>query len=240
MSYMFPSVRDGLYLKDDFLVDAAVATGTVGELDWVMTTIANASTAAYLVTTDTGPGVYGVLRDTTAATANGDGEAYTLLADTVVLGGNLPGFFRFRARLHDQIAGNYFRIGLDDSVTATDGTVGIWVASVAGVISLIAASNDHGDVTAAAANVATFTAGTTMVLDTWHEFEVRWSGNNVRGGPLQVVLYVDGHLAAEINNCEIDDDEEMEPSIVHWNLSGGALAVELDVDYFELFISRSK
>lgn len=235
----FPSVRDGLYVKDDFFSNEEVADTTLGELRWEIVTIGNASTLAYNVGTSAEPGVYGQLKITTAATANGDGEAIRLDEDAIVLGGAYPGYFAFKARLDDQIASNNFRIGLHDSVTATEPTVGIWVDCDGGVITLNADSADHGDLSAAAANVGTFTSGTTMVVTTWHEFEVRWDGENAQGGPKHVVLYVDGYKAAEINNCEIDDDEEMELTITHWQDSGGALAVELDLDFIELFIARS-
>lgn len=240
MAFAFPSVRDGLYVKDDFFANEGVADTTLGELDWEFVTIGNASTTALLVTTDLDAGVYGAFRDTTAATADGDGEVYRLDEDNIVLHQNLPGYFCFKARLHDQIASNNFRIGLQDSVTATAPTVGVWVNCDGGVISLEMDSNDHGDTSANAANVATLTSGTTMVVDTWHEFEVRFDGANANGGPSHGALFVDGYLACEINNCVIDDDEEMELSIVHWQDSGGALAVELDIDYIELFIARHK
>ena len=240
MGFMFPTCRDGLYVKDDFFSNEGVATTTLGELGWVFETIGNASTVAYNVTTAAEPGVYGQVKITTAATADGDGEAIRLDADSIVLGGAYPGWFRFKARLDDQIESNNFRIGLADSVTATSPTVGIWVDCDGGVITLQADSADHGDVEAAAADVSTLTGGTTMVVTTWHEFEVRFDGTNAQGGPRHAVLFVDGHPAAEINNIEIDDDEEMELSIVHWQDSGGVLAVELDLDYIELFISRGK
>jgi|GEM_PF-5472814 len=236
----FPTCRDGLYLKDDFYSNEGVADTTLGELRWEFVTIGTPSTVAYNVSTDAEPGVYGQVKFTTAATADGDGGAFRLDEDAIVLGGAYPGYFCFKARLDDQIASNNFRIGLHDSVTATSPTVGIWVDCDGGVISLQADSADHGDVEAAAAGVPTLTSGTTMVVTTWHEFEVRFSGTNAQGGPKDVALYVDGYLAAEIHDCEIDDDEEMELTIVHWQDSGGALAVELDLDYIELFISRTK
>jgi hypothetical protein len=233
------SCRHGLFVKDDFLGNDAVADATLGELMWEFTTIGHASTTALLVTTNTGVNQYGVLRDTTAATADGDGEVYRTLADTIVLGPS-GGYFSFKARLADQIASNNFRIGLADSETATEPTVGIWVDCDGGVITLNADSADHGDNSDAASAVGTFTSGTTMVVATWHTFDVYWSGQNSRGGPASAVLYVDGYLAAKIDNIQIDDDEEMELSIVHWQDSGGALAVELDIDYIELFVARAQ
>lgn len=228
-----------MYIKDDFVTNEDVADATIGELNWELVTIANASTTALLVTTNATAGRPGVLRDTTAGTADGDGEVYRLDEDSFVLDGK-PGSFSFAARYPDitgnQLAGNDFRIGLQDSVTATEPTVGIWVFSDAGVISLQADSADHGDTSASAASVSTLTSGTTMVLGTWHDFEVRWSGSNAQGGPKEVILFVDGELAGKITNCAIDNDEEMEFSIVHYQNSGGAATLELDVDYVDLLI----
>jgi hypothetical protein len=233
------SPRHGLYLKDDFLSNEAVTDAVVGELRWEMVTIGNASTTAFLVTTSTGVNAYGVLRDTTAATADGDGEVYRLDEDNIVLGPS-SGYFTFKVRLVNFIGSNNFRIGLADSVTATEPTVGIWVECDAGVISLQAASAGHGDTSAAAASVGTFTSGTTMVLGTWHTFQVHWSGENSQGGPKYAALYCDGYLAAQLHNIEIDDDEEMELSIVHWQDSGAAANRLLDIDYIELFIARAQ
>uniref|UniRef100_A0A6H1ZSS3 Uncharacterized protein n=1 Tax=viral metagenome TaxID=1070528 RepID=A0A6H1ZSS3_9ZZZZ len=232
------SVADGLYIKDDFFSNEGVADTTAGELGWELVTIGNASTTAYLVTTNVGEGEFGVLRDTTAATADGDGEVYRLDEDNIVLGSK-GGRFRARVRLADQIASNNFRIGLQDSVTATSPTVGIWIDCDGGVLSLQADSADHGDVSAAAAGVGTLTSGTTMVVTTWHDIEVRFDGENANGGPDSAQMYVDGELAAKLDGTiVIDNDEEMELSIVHWQDSGGALAVELDIDYIELFLAR--
>ena len=240
MAFAFPSVRDGLYVKDDFFSNEGVADTTLGELGWEFVTIGNASTVAYNVGTSAEPGVYGQVKITTAASANGDGEAIRLDEDAIVLGGAYPGYFCFKARLDDQIASNNFRIGLHDSVTATEPTVGIWVESDGGVISLQCDSADHGDRSASAAGVSTLTSGTTMKVTTWHTFEVRFDGTNAQGGPRHAALFVDGELACELNDVQIDDDEEMELTIVHWQDSGGALAVELDLDYIELFIARAK
>ena len=78
-----------------------------------------------------------------------------------------------------------------------------------------------------------------MVVTTWHDIEVRFDGENANGGPDSAQMYVDGELAAKLDGTiVIDNDEEMELSIVHWQDSGGALAVELDIDYIELFLAR--
>jgi hypothetical protein len=229
----------GFYAKDDFLGNDAITDATVGELMWEMVTIGNASTASKLVTTNVGENEHGVLRNTIPATADGDGEVYRFLADTTVLGG-AGGYFQFKVRAVTTLAANNFRIGLQDSVTATDPTVGIWVKSDAGVISLCAHSADHGDVTVAAANVPSLTSGTTMVVDTWHTFKVTWGGENSSGGPKSANLYVDGSLAATTSAILIDNDEEMEFSIVHFQDSGGAASRVMDIDFIELFLGRDQ
>src|SRR3990167_7200369 len=84
---------EGLYLKADFAVNEGVADATLGELDWEFVTIANASSTAYLVTTNAVPGRPGIFRDTTAGTADGDGEVYRLDEDNIVLQGGRAGSF---------------------------------------------------------------------------------------------------------------------------------------------------
>lgn len=225
---------DGWWIKEDFISNDAVTDAAVGELRWEIATIGNASTIALRTAM---PG--GALKDTTNATANGDGEVYRLFTDGLVLKGGSGGF-AFRAALADQIASNNFRIGLDDSVTATAPDCGIWVNCDGGVISLECYSNDHGDApTAPATGVSTLTNGTTMVVATWHDFRVEWTGTNGQGGPRYIELFVDGERAAA-SFCTLDDDEEVEPKIVHWQDSGGALAVELDIDYYEAWSFASR
>ena len=222
---------DGTWVKDDFVGNDAVADATVGEMRWEIVTIGNASTIA-LVTGQ----LTGVLRDTTAATANGDGEVYRTFTDGLALGHG-GGGFAARVRLGTQLAGHNFRIGIDDSVTATDPTVGIWVRSDAGVLSVEADSNTHGDNNASAAGGTTLTGGTTMVLNTWHDILVTWSGSNGNLGPRWVELWVDGEKVASCF-CNIGHEETAELKIVHWQDSGGALAVAMDIDYYEFWQFR--
>ena len=239
--------KDGLYLKDDFMSNDSVADALFGEQRWEIVTIGNASTLASLVTTNTVPGRYGILRMTTAATADGDGEAVRLIADGFVLNenrGSCSASFRYPTAAN-QLAGNDFQFGLQDSVTATESTVGIWMFSDAGVISLQADSADHGDVSAAAAQPAgnqTLTSGTTAVLGTWHDVDFTWTGpENAQGGPSSAVLTVDGIPAGTLNGqINIDDDEEMEFGFKHYQNSGGALATLIDIDYIDLLIMRGK
>ena len=226
------SPRDGSHVFDDFFANSGVADATVGTLNWELTAISTTSVITIVA------GQNGILRDTTAVTT-GDGEAYTLHPDGVVLSGTNQQFW-FRVRYPDVnsnvIAGNNFRFGFSDSVTATEPAVGVWVDSAAGVISFDVAST-NGDISVAAAGVASLTSGTTMVLDTWHDFYVTMDGVNANGGPDRIRLFVDGELAGTINNALLGSAETMEFSMVHWNSTGATL--ELDIDYIEYWLPRN-
>ena len=227
---------EGTHLFDDFVSNDLVTDNNVGAMKWQITAIANGTTYTY-VTAE----AHGVLRSTTVVTADGDGSCLHSFADGIILnGGN--GHFRTRVRYPNitgnAIAGNNFRIGLDDSVTATSPTVGIWIDANAAVLTLQCDSADHGDVAASAAGVSTLTSGTTMVLGTWHEIDVFWSETNAQGGPLVVKMFVDNELAATVDNCAIDNDEEVELKIAHWQDSGSGDTLDLDIDYFEVFLPR--
>jgi hypothetical protein len=237
----------GLLLKDDFASNDAVADATISELRWELVTIGNASTPSYLA--QQGLGAYGVLRLTTAATANGDGGVIRLDEDGLIV---RPGTkFGAKIRYPTELASGNFRVGLQDSVTATSPTVGVWVDSDAGVLSCQVDSADHGDeaalVSGPAGVKAGLTSGTTMAIDSFYEFRVECSSEqNAQGGPKSVAFYgglvgangrpVMVHLATV--PCNIDDDEEVEFSLAHWQDSGGADAVALDVDFVWLWIPR--
>jgi hypothetical protein len=225
------SPLDGVWLKDDFLSNDSVADAVVGELTWEIVTIANAST--YVLVVAAAAGEAGILRQTTAATATGDGSNLRLDEDSFVFGPN-GGGFAFKFRYPVELASSNFRIGLTDSVTATAPTVGIWIESDAGVLSLEADSADHGDVSVALAGVSTLTSGTTAVVDTWHTARVEWQGANGQGGPRYVEAWIDGELAGAVL-AVIDDDEEAEPKITHWQDAGSADAVAFDLDFVEFW-----
>ena len=226
------SPLDGTYIKDDFLSNSGVADTTVGELGWEMVTIANASTPTFVT------GQNGIMRITTAGTS-GDGEAFVLHPDAIVLSGTNQSV-RFRVRYPtitgNVLAANNFRIGFSASVTATEPAVGIWVDSAAGVIELDVAST-NGDLNQAVAGISTLTSGTTMVIDTWHDFAFFCEGTNANGGPATVKLFVDGELGATISGALLGSAETMELSIVHWNSSGDTL--DLDIDYIECWLPRN-
>ena len=129
----------GLYVKDDFFGNNIVTDNNVGELGWELTTIGTASTLAFQTSQQ-----WGVLRQTTAANADGDGSVMTLTDSSLILG---PKGFELSARIQYpvELASGNFRIGLDDSVTATRPTVGVTIESNAGVLTCNTDSATEGD-----------------------------------------------------------------------------------------------
>jgi hypothetical protein len=231
----FKHPADGTHIFDDFLGNSAVADATLGEVGWELTTVGNASTLAFVAAQN------GVLRFTTASTADGDGQVINTHPDGIVLSGSnqwLRGRFRYPNITGNQLAGNNFRFGFSASVTATEPAVGVWVDSDAGVLSFDVAST-NGDISAAAAGVSTLTSGTTMVLGTWHDVEIQMDGTNANGGPDRIRLFVDGELAAEIKNVLLGSAETMEFSLIHWQDTGSADDLELDVDFVEAWLPRN-
>ena len=226
---------DGLHVVDRFTNNTGVTTGIVGSNDWVMTTIGNASTLSRIIPAATQ--IPGGLRFTTAGTADGDGEALLSSTDGIVFkasvkGGGFAFAYRYPSIAGNILAGNDFWIGVNSSVTATAPTDGISVFSDAGVLALFVDSADHGDTTQAVAGVTTLTSGTTAVLGTIHYVEVIWTGENGQGGPRLVEMFVDGEPAASCL-CNIDDDESAEMKILHYQNTGGADTLELDVFFYE-------
>ncbi|HEX7098952.1 MAG TPA: hypothetical protein VF377_06900 [Acidimicrobiia bacterium] len=222
----------GTTLFDDFISNDVVTDNGIGQLGWQFTTIGNASTLAYQTAHSNG-----VLRITTAATADGDGTALHLFPDGIVL---KPGFaVAARIRYPVELASMNFRVGLDDSVTATRPTVGVTVESDAGVLSCHTDSADHGDESVAVADIGSLTSGNTAVVAQWLDVLMIGSGRaNAQGGPDAVDFFIDGVHAATVP-CHIDDDEEVEPKFAVWQDSGGADAVAIEIDYFGLFLPRN-
>lgn len=228
---------EGKHVIDLFIGNDVVTDGAFGQQAWEFTAIGNGAAPTYLAPGAGDPP--GGFRHTTAGTANGDGDTFQSNDDGIVFpASGKGGGFAFMARYPNvagnALAGNNFRIGVETSLTAADPTDGICVHSDAGVITLRSDSADHGDTSQAAAGVTTLTSGTTMVLGTWHLFEVYWSGENGQGGPRFVELFVDGEPAASVL-CNIDDDETAELKMTHWQDSGGADTLELDVAFYEYF-----
>ncbi len=229
------SAKDGTLISDDFLGNSAVADATLGSVGWELTTIGNASTLAFVASQN------GILRFTTDSTADGDGEVISTHPDGIVLSGTqqeVSARIRYPDITGNQLAGNNFRIGLQNSVTATDPTVGIWLGSDAGVLTLQADST-NGDRSATITGVSTLTSGTTMVLGTWHDIRIECSGENANGGPAVVRCFIDGELGATIDNCVIGSAETVELSLAHWQDTGGTADLELDVDYIECWLPRN-
>jgi len=219
---------DGTHLFDDFHANTAVSDGLVGNLDWDMTTIANASTASWIASPN------GVMRITSQGTS-GDGESFAIAEDTLVLTGTNQ-VLRIRVRLITTVGTNNFRIGFHDVVTAGEPTVGIWLDCAAGVLSFDGAST-NGDLTKAVTGAPTLTSGTTLVADTWHDLELRMSGENANGGPATISCFVDGFAAGQITGFLLGSAETMDFSIVHWTSSANARIME--IDYYEAYLPRN-
>lgn len=232
MSFTFPSVFDiGAYVFDDFATNDSVADAAVGKFKWEIDAIsAGADTLTY--ETDQGETF---LRMTGGGGGDGDGSSLSGKDDswTVGTGG---GYIRARVRIPDitgnQLAGNNFKIGLIDVVDGTEPTKGLWIDCDAGVLSIDAASA-NGDLNATMENVPTdvLTSGTTMILGTTYNLELRWSGDNGNSdpGPNRLDFYVNGVFAAHIDNVLLDGAETVEPNITHVCDTGGASTLELDV-----------
>ncbi len=231
----------GTYVREDFVSNDSVADALMGEVRWEIETIVGASTLALQTQHP-----HGVLRITTAAGADGEGSALRTFTDGLVLE---PGFeFGARLRYPVELASLNFRIGLDDSVTATRPTVGVTVESNAGVITCANDSADHGDESVAVSSTASgLTSGTTLVVAEWLDIKVIGSGRaNAQGGPDEVDYWmgsVSGNGPARMVHvaklpCAIDNDEEVECKIAVWQDSGGADAVAFEIDYYYFWQAR--
>lgn len=220
---------DGTHTFDDFHSNSAVTTGLLGNLDWLLTTVgAGASTPTFVASQN------GVLRLTSDG-STGRGLALHLMPDKVTLSGGDGVFIRTRVRLTSQIANNNFRVGITDAHTTSDPAVGVWINCDGGLLSFDCA-NTTADKTQAVTGVTTLTSGTTMVVDTWHDIELRLSGTNAKGGPDRIDCYVDNEAAGSIKGIQLASNETMEFSIVAWD--DGGVAQKFDIDYYEVYIPR--
>lgn len=221
------SPKDGTHIFDDFIDNSGVADTTVGKIGWEMTTIANASTPSFVASQN------GILRVTTANSADGDGEVFTTHPDGIMLAGTNQ-WFRFRVSFPDiagnLLAGNNFHIGFGDGVTAADHAVGVWVHSDSGVVSLEGAST-NGDISE--------DAGFTMVKGTTYNMAVEMYDTNANGGPKTLKLFIDGVLYATIENFLMGATETMEFGFKHWQDTTGAATLEMDLDYIEAWLPRN-
>jgi hypothetical protein len=233
MTFQIVRPGQGLYLKDDFYSNDAVADAAVSELRWEIVTIGNASTYAFQAASAANGG-RGILRSTTAATANGDGSVLRLFENglLVALGSEITGRFR----LVTTLGGNNVRIGLQDSVTATESGAGTWLNVAAGVVS-VEADSTNGDNTEAVVRHPDLTGGTTLVVDTWYDFALRCSGRpNANGGPDEVTLELNGRQY-KVRSL-IGSAETVEFSITHWQNSGAGAARIAEFDYVDLWQPR--
>lgn len=231
------SATDGTLLQENFMGNSAVADALMGTLRFEITALTTADTLSFLASPN------GVLRMTGAGAADNTGSVLNTHPDGIVLVGGNQEFvvkLRYPAITGNVLAANNFRVGFTDSVAITEPAVGVWVDSNAGVIEFDVAST-NGDINVAAAGPVgtTLTSGTTMVLGTWHEFRFIMDGTNTNGGPDRVRFFVDGRLHGTINNVLLGSTETMELTLVHWQDSGGAASLELDVDYIEAWIPRT-
>lgn len=224
--------KSGLLLWDDFLSNDLVTDNNIGQLGWQFTTIgATASVFTYPTSQQSG-----VLRATTGAVADGNGSVIHLLPNALILQTDVQ--FGARIQYPVELASGNFRFGLQDSVTATRPAVGITLESDAGVLSCNTDSATEGDESALVTGHADLTSGTTMVVAEWIDIEARCHGTNKDGGPANVDFFVNGLKVATVP-CNIDNDEPVEWSLAHWQDSGGADAVALEIDYAWLWIPRS-
>ena len=233
------SAAEGVHFVENFVGNGTITTNLIGQNMWTTTAIANAGTLSYLTTILADDPPVGGIRMLTAGTADGDGDAVHMLAANARISGaksEYGGGFAFRYRYPNiagnQIAGNDFYIGLHTSVTATVPTDGILIFSDGGVLNLRADTADGSDATAAFAGGSTLTSGTTSVIDVAHQIEVHWTGENGNGGPRYIEAFCDGEPVATLTT-DLDDDENFTPAIVHYQNTGGADTLELDVHWFE-------
>ena len=236
MSERIPIGAAGFF--EDYLpvTGEALADGTIGQGAWSTTAIAHAGEMAYLASPT------GILRSTTKNTAAADGDVFHGTADMHTFGTAKEGGFGARIRIPtvtgNVLLGNNFRFGLEDSVTATDPAVGIFIKAVNGVLE-VQAESANGDRGVSLGGVSTLTSGTTMVINTWHNIDVRWWGENVSSGPKDLVVYVDGQKAAELGDIVIGNVETVEVKpLVHWSGATTADGLEVDQDYFYYWQAR--
>ncbi len=223
------SPADGTHVFDDFHSNSAVTTGLLGQLDWLLTTVGSTpSTPTYIASQN------GILHLVTQGTT-AYGLGIHLMENKLTLGGGDGVFVRFRVRLPTTLTGNNFKIGYSNAQTVADGSVGIWIESDAGVTSIEGRST-NGDLSVNVSGVTTLTSGTTAVVDTWHDYELRLSGTNTNGGPKQIDCFIDGEPAGSIKNFLLGSAETMEFSIIHWDDAG--TAQKFDIDYYESYIPR--
>ncbi len=240
MSENFHANDVGWSVWEDFCDNNSVADAEIGKMGWEITVLGG---GAETQTFETAAGET-FLRMLGAGGGTGDGSVLSLAPDKVSFGPN-GGFCRFAIRVPsisaNVLAGQLFRIGFSDVVTTGEPAVGLWVDIAAGVVEFDCASA-NGDVNVAASGpTSILTSGTTMILGTTYDCEIRWWGNNGNAdpGPDSASLTMNGHVVAEFKGTVLlDGAETLEPSFIHWTTATDTL--EFDVFYYEAESRRAK
>jgi len=229
-------------IEDDFVIMTDGVTGqystddVVGAMRWDITNIGNGAAVAPIA------GPEGILRITTSTAAAGDGVALHGATDMFTFGGSGDkegGFgFRFRLPTGGAVSGSLFRFGIDDSVTATDPAVGIFIKKNDDGTMEVQAESTNGDLSDSFSGVPTFTSGTTPVINTWHQVDVKWWGENVSSGPAHVRVSVDGTEAAALDGVLIGNAETAEYKIAHFASATTAAELPLDIDFYYAWQAR--
>lgn len=222
----------GASVYEDFVTNDSITDANVGKELWEIVAI---SAGADTLTYEAEDG-YTFLRMTGTGAGAGDGTTLRLAADKWTFGPT-GGFCRFVARIPNitgnAVAGSDFKVGFGSVDDGTEPVVGAWFDCNGGVMECDVASA-NGDVNTAVSH-PDLTSNTTLVLGTWYEFEIRWSGSNSNSdaGPGKWEFYIDGRLVAEFKGPDalLDGAETCEPFIVHIN--SGATTFELDVMGYE-------
>jgi len=236
-----PTIFDfGYFVSESFLTNTSISDGAVGQYLWDIDAI---SAGADTLTYETAGGET-FLHMVGGGAGDGDGTSLSLGADSASFGtggGYIAAEVQYPSITGNALAGNNFRIGIIDVADSSEPVVGVWIDSDAGVLSIDAASA-NGDVTANVTGVPTdiLTSGTTMILDTKYNFELRWSGSNANSGPSHLEFYVNGHLGATLPGVLLGSTETAEPRIVHWSDTGGAATLDLYVYGVEIASYKSK
>jgi len=240
MSENFSPVDYGFYVWEDWCDNASVADAEIGKMGWEITVLGG---GAETLSFETAQGET-FLRMTGAGGGTGDGSVLSLAPDKVSLsqyGGECRFGFRIPDITGNTVAGNNFKFGFSDVVTASEPAVGLWMDVVAGVVEFDAASANNDVNVAASGPTSLLTSGTTLIKGTTYNGVIKWWGNNgnTDPGPASASLTLNGHKVAEFEGTVlIDGAETFEPLIIHNALATNTL--EMDCFYYEAFSYRSK
>ncbi len=241
MSENFHANDVGWSVWEDFLTNDAITDGLIGKMSWELLALGG---GAETLTYETAAGET-FMRMTGAGGGTGDGTIISLAADKVTFGPN-GGFCRFGFRIPsisaNVVAGQNFKFGFSDVVTAGEPAVGLWMDVVSGVVEFDCASA-NGDVNEVVSGQPTslLTSGTTLILGTTYDGEIKWWGNNGNAdpGPDSASLTLNGRQVAFFNGTVLlDGAETLEPIFIHNSLATDTL--ELDIFYYQAMSYRAK